>query len=700
MQRNLKAIGPALTCVCLFLLVISLSVIQTAREADRVDSEHSQASVQMALALRAERIGAFAAENAKREALARAVYGSGPNRALLDAIFAPATLTGDTYDAVYLIDAQGQLIYGIKNGQRTLEPPQARFGDVIGRLTTDLGGSPNPVSTAASDGSGLSLIGASNVVPADYPVDRLVPTDGSVRLVMTGRVTPAMLGDISSLLQLSDLMIRRSPVGRSATIADRWGRPVAQLSWTQPRHIWVTLQRTLPVISVALLGALIVLGLLYRQGLRIMSKLKRLAMTDPLTGLPNRRALFGRLAEACSTQRQVALAILNIDGFKRINDQFGHEVGDSVLSQSAAELQRLRQRGFWIARLGGDEFALVVSGDDAEARMNRAAGRVLAFVNKPLRVDDRTIAVAASLGLALGRQGDDPIELARRADVALHAAKAEGRRRANWFDSRLDETRATHRAIENDLRKGIEASELYLLYQPLYTPDGQTMVGVEALLRWCNSDRGEVSPEVFVPVAEESGLIDKIGLLALHQACVDACRWPDLKVAVNISAAQLRSPGFVRSVARTLAETGLPPGRLELEITETFIVADPEQAARVLAELRGLGLTLALDDFGAGFASIGFLRRYQFGKLKIDRSLIANVEHSESSRAILQATVTIARALKMGVTAEGIETKAQATLLRIVGCDHVQGWLFDRAMTADQIDERRASLQRVLRQRA
>jgi diguanylate cyclase (GGDEF) domain len=690
LKPSLKVIGPGVACLALMLLVVLLSVIQTAREVDRVDTEHSVASVKAAVALRATRLGAFAEDNAYWDDMAKAVYGPRLDTDVFDSSFAISTAQGVNYDAVYVLDPKGRLIYAIADGRATAQTPQMRFGDVAERLAADLGNSTTYLSTVAFDGETLSLIGISNIRPTDPALQGLVPPEGHARLIMTGRVTPAMLAEISHLLQLDNLGINGQQSNAEASITDYWGRPVSRLTWAQPHQGWVALQRSLPILSVTLLGSLIVMGLLWGQGLRTVMKLKRIAMTDALTRLPNRRALQAHLLEVLREDRTVGLAILNIDGFKRINDQFGHEVGDSVLRQSGAELARLQQRGFWIARLGGDEFALLVCGDDAEGRIQMAANRVLAFVKRPLQVEDRSLAVAASLGLALGHRGDDPVELMRRADVALHAAKAEGKHRANWFDSGLDERRAIRHEIEADLRKAIDRSELGLVYQPLYKSDGSTLAGVEALLRWHSETRGDVSPEIFVPIAEESGLIVKVGLFALRQACTDARRWPDLKVAVNVSAAQLRAPGFTDSVARILAETAMPPDRLELEITETYIIGDPDQAQRVLGALRALGVTLVLDDFGTGYASIGFLRHYRFGKIKIDRSLIADIEHSESSRAILQASVTIARALDMYVTAEGVETDAQATLLRVVGCDHLQGWHFDSAMSADQIDVRLA----------
>lgn len=700
MKRSLRAIGPGLACIGLFLLVIALSVFQTARETDRVDAEHSRATVEAAVAMRAMRLGAFAEDNAFWDDMAQSVYGPILNQEFIDSSFASSTEDGVNYDAVYILDATGQLVYAIEDGNHTTRLPSERFGDAIPRLASELASNDGHISTVTAVGEGLALVGMSNIRPTDPALSHLVPTAGHYRLIMSVRVSDPMLAEMSNLLQLKDLAINGSAGQTSAPIKDRWGRNLGSLSWTQPHHGWLALKRTLPLMAVSLVGAFIVLGLLYRQGMRTVYKLKKLTLTDALTGLPNRRALYARLADATSDDRGVALALLNLDGFKRINDQYGHEVGDNVLRQSSAELQRLQQRGFWIARLGGDEFALVVTGPGCDERIQRAAGRVLAFANRPLKVEDRSISVAASLGLALGKRGDDAAELVRRADVALHAAKSDGRRRANWYDPQLDERRAMLREIEADLRTGLDASELYLVYQPLFGSDGMTMVGLEALLRWRSATRGEVSPDLFVPVAEESGLIDRIGLIALRRACTDAMRWPHLKMAVNVSAAQLRSPGFSASVARVLAETGMPPERLELEITETFIVGDPVQASEVLGELKALGLTLALDDFGAGYASIGFLRQYRFGKLKIDKSLIADIEHSESSRAILQASVTIARAMDMDVTAEGIETQAQATLMRIVGCDQLQGWLFDRAMTADQIDDRLAETASLLQKRA
>ncbi len=411
-------------------------------------------------------------------------------------------------------------------------------------------------------------------------------------------------------------------------------------------------------------------------------------MIDALGGLPDRRALLEDIARLARGRDELAIALIDLDGFKAINDHFGQAVGDMVLEACAELLRQTCGEEARCYRLGGDEFAVVMNGHAAGTILEGMCRMLLEQLARPLRAGRHEIVVGASIGLACNRQ-DDPSssrELLRRADVAMDMSKRGGKMRCTWFSPAFDERRERVREIEDDLRKGLEREEFGLLYQPLIAAGSGRIVAVEALLRWHRPDGREIGPATFVPIAEQSGLINPIGVWVLEQAMRDAAKWDEITLSVNISAAQLRNPEFPVKLGELLEQTGFPAQRLELEITETCLVLDPVVAERSLAMLRAFGVQISLDDFGTGYASIGFLRQFRFHKLKLDRSLVNTASCDDGSRAMIISSIAMARALNMEVTAEGVETREQADLVRTAGADHIQGWLFYRALPAAEID--------------
>ena len=406
-------------------------------------------------------------------------------------------------------------------------------------------------------------------------------------------------------------------------------------------------------------------------GLRHLRKLESLSNSDGLTGLPNRKALHRDIQQAIASDLEVAIALVDLDGFKAVNDHYGHLVGDEAS----------------IYRLNGDEFAIVMTGQLSGTLLEGQCRRLIDRMGKTIKVEERRLTLGASVGLSRRNPGDgiDSAEMLRRADVAMNASKRGGKMRCTWFNEAFDRSREQLKDLEDDLRAALSRDEFRVHYQPLVDAETRQITTVECLLRWERPDGKEVGPAVFIPVAEESGLINPIGLWVLRQACCDALEWEDITLSVNISAAQLRNPEFPIQLGHILEETGLDPERLELEITETCLVLDPVVAERSLDLIRGFGVRVALDDFGTGYASIGFLRQFRFEKLKIDRSLVAQAHEDDGSRAIMVSSITLARAMNMDVTAEGVETEEQAAMVRAAGCDQVQGWLYFKAMPAEEI---------------
>jgi diguanylate cyclase (GGDEF)-like protein len=434
------------------------------------------------------------------------------------------------------------------------------------------------------------------------------------------------------------------------------------------------------------LGAIVLLA---RYGFANIGRLERQGLTDSLSQLPNRRALLHDIKRLAVDGSETALALLDLDGFKLVNDQYGHFAGDRLIKECALMLREVCGSEARVYRLGGDEFAIMLVDPIAGNLLEGICRRLLSRFGQPIAIEDRAISVGASFGLCRSTITNplDSAELFRRADAAMYASKRAGKMRCTWFNPVFDQDRETTRKIDSELRQAISNDELHVFYQPLVDANTSQIVAVEALLRWERPDGRSIGPEQFVSIAEESGLINEIGIWVLGKACRDALGWGETKLSVNVSAAQLRNPEFPILLGQILEETGFPANRLELELTETFLVLDPVVAGRSLEVIRNFGISIALDDFGTGYASIGFLRQFRFEKLKIDRSLVVEAATDVGTQAMMVASIAMARALDMAVTAEGVETQAQADLVRIAGCDQIQGWLYYKAMSASDIAE-------------
>lgn len=442
------------------------------------------------------------------------------------------------------------------------------------------------------------------------------------------------------------------------------------------------------LITATILVYSAILLFLGRSTMANVRELESLGLTDTLTHLPNRRALHEDVERLSLGGEEVALALIDLDSFKQVNDHYGHAVGDQLIEQCARMLRELCGAEAHCYRLGGDEFAAVMGGKVSGTILEGMCRTLLERLAMPVALDGRQITVGASIGLARSTAENrvPSSELLRRSDVAMYMSKRGGKMRCTWFNESFDRRRERVREIEDEIRTGITAGEFSVAYQPLVDAEDGSIVAVEALLRWDRGERLPLGPNVFIPVAEDSGLINPLGQWVLRQAVCDALRWEGITLSVNISAAQLRNPEFPIKLGEVLEETGFPPNRLELEVTETCLVLDPIVAERTLDVIRSFGVRIALDDFGTGYASIGFLRRFRFEKLKLDRSLIEIAGADEGSRAMMISSIALARALNMGVAAEGVETEEQAELVRLAGCDQIQGWLYYRALPAPEID--------------
>jgi diguanylate cyclase (GGDEF)-like protein len=425
----------------------------------------------------------------------------------------------------------------------------------------------------------------------------------------------------------------------------------------------------------------------------------RLASEDPLTGLPNRRVFRAALdqlsqrrasaADKSGQDREFALLFLDLDRFKVVNDTLGHRIGDLLLREVAKRLKSSLRETDILSRLGGDEFAIVVPSLQSRAALESLAVALADAVVQPYEIDGYQIRSSISVGIAVGpRDGENADELLIAADLALYAVKAAGRAGHKFYESSMNKELNERRQIEIDLREAIDRDELELHYQPLIDMRRNGVTGFEALVRWHHPLKGLVQPASFIPVAEDSGLIVPLGQWVLTEACRKAAQWPnDLKIAVNISPMQLSDPHMLAAIERVLAETGLAPHRLELEITERIFMEHSEVTLSSLRRLKDLGVCISMDDFGTGYSSLSYLRSFPFDKIKIDRTFVSDLGRGTEHIAIVQAIVSIANALGMTTTAEGVETAEQRQFLEALGCDEAQGHFFSPPVPIEQVPE-------------
>ncbi|WP_257165034.1 EAL domain-containing protein [Bradyrhizobium sp. SRS-191] len=422
---------------------------------------------------------------------------------------------------------------------------------------------------------------------------------------------------------------------------------------------------------------------------RAEQRITHLAHYDALTELPNRTLFHERLKKemaAVAEGRQMALHYIDIDEFKGVNDSLGHLIGDELLKSVATSLQTCVGSAGFVARLGGDEFAVVQTTIKSREDVSCLIEDMLAAIRAPRDCLGHQLTADASIGVALIPQhGTNLDQIMKNADLAMYAAKAAGRRTWRFFEPEMDAQVKARHQLEVDLRQAIADDQLEVYYQPCLSLQDDRIVGCEALVRWKHPTRGNVSPAEFIPIAEETGLINQLGERVLHVACAEAASWPDeIRLAVNVSPVQFKSGTLALKVANALAASGLSPRRLELEITEAVLIRD-DDALDTLHELRALGVRIALDDFGTGYSSLSYLQRIPFDKIKIDRCFVKDISESEGSASIVQAVVNIAAIRKMSTTAEGVETEAQRQVLKRLGCSEMQGYLFSPPKPAAEV---------------
>ncbi|WBH16162.1 EAL domain-containing protein [Sphingomonas radiodurans] len=425
---------------------------------------------------------------------------------------------------------------------------------------------------------------------------------------------------------------------------------------------------------------------------RADAEINRLALFDSLTGLANRQrmrlALDQTLAPAQGPRTTTGLFLLDLDRFKTVNDTLGHQIGDELLKQVAQRVQRAVGDAGLVGRLGGDEFQVVLPSEGNRESLGSLAQEIIAALSQPYFIKGSSIAIGCSIGIAIAPEhGDDSETLIRNADLALYAAKADGRGMYRFYRDEMLEGAQNRKRLEDDLRQALGSDQFHLAYQAVVSTGDARIVGYEALLRWVHPTRGAISPADFVPIAEECGLIDAIGEWVMRTACAEAARWPEnVRVAVNVSPIQFANPALPAVVTSAIASSGISAARLELEITEGVFLNEDASSDQMFKALKGIGVRLALDDFGTGYSSLGYLKKAPFDKIKIDQSFVRGaIESGNRNAAIIKAIVTLADTLGMETTAEGVEQQDEIGLIRDLGCSHIQGFVYGRPARAEDV---------------
>ncbi|MGV8939611.1 MAG: putative bifunctional diguanylate cyclase/phosphodiesterase [Allorhizobium sp.] len=601
------------------------------------------------------------------------------------------------YDTAIVVDAAGKAVMAYENGTPLEGSLSDHFDGGVDALVAAARASDNVSVHFVRNHEGVVLMGAAAIRPSsvDLPFDK----ENLHILLFAKHLSANLVAEMASDFSLTGLTLEHSPNpnGLNTSLYDVLGKPVGYFAW--PRQLpgsksFVEAKPQLAAAALTLtvfLGGLGFVGFITIRNLKAGEILSRYKAThDALSGLWNRAGLLENLElereYASRKSTTIQLNLIDLDGFKAVNDSWGHGVGDSLIIAVAERLLDMMPDCAIIARLGGDEFAIVMTETLEELEASDLPRRIQECVGRVFDIDGRTIEIGASVGVAISRGGAiEASELIRQADIALYRAKDSGRGVSIFFEPSFDEENRRITELEGQLRQTLARDEIGIAFQPLVHSDGRGICGVEALARWQPSDGTMIGPDLFIPLAERSGLIDKLGQQIITKAVHAAAQWPGVGLSVNVSPLQLKNPRFVRQVLDILARASFEPSRLTVEITEGVLISNPEQAHRAIKGLKEAGIKIALDDFGCGFASIGTLRAFGFDRMKVDRSLIVALDNEVNAGRVLQATIALANALDIPVTAEGIETNEQAAIVRLSGCDELQGYLFSRPLSAEEL---------------
>lgn len=628
----------------------------------------------------------------------------GGDQAWFDTNFGESVEEAEVADMFAVISTEGEIRYSWLLGE-DFAAADVLTPDVIERVR-ELAGELSEESLAAIRGivrmgEDPVVIGVSRITPflSNPEID-----PKSLPLLLVGQaLDDERLARLGETFLIDDLHFEmgEAPSASSAKAAvpvvDVFGKTIGHFVWTPPTPGYAVLQSVLPPITVALALFCIVAFVTAFRARKIAIALTQsekealvAARTDGMTGLKNRTG-FNELLESPDCQAackagEFAVIYLDINGFKAVNDSIGHHGGDELVKALTARLRSVLPPEAVFARIGGDEFAIALSGKAVRDTAAGAASAVVHSLDQPFTIHGFEFHVTVAVGYAVaGGTGLTPGEIVRRADIAMYHAKNGAEREAVAYHSTMETGALEKKQVEIALRRAVEEGDLKVHYQPVVRAADLSIVGVEALLRWTSKEFGTISPSLFIPVAEETGLIHDIGRFVVDRAAQDLLKWPGLKMAINVSPVQLRDPNFADDILGIVHRYGLSPHQFELELTEGILVNNPTIAKRKLAHLKNIGFILSLDDFGTGFSSIGYLRQFPFDILKVDRSFVRDLGINSTANALIQSLVSLGDAMDLSVIAEGIENEDQLKLLRLVQCEYVQGFLISRPIPADEM---------------
>lgn len=711
--RMLKSSVATLGCAFLMVLAAAAAVIVAiTSDANRLESvrqrERIDAAIESQIRLRELRFRSLSAGNSLHSSFA----GPAPLVALQTAFSRLGALFIE-FDGAYVVSPSGVVFAGIEG-----DAPAGQAGyDGLKHINASLPGTadraapPMQELSDARGGPGTAAwainhdgVEAISLIVMDVPVrsgSLAAQLLGPLKIVGYRRLSDAALADLSERYRVANIRIVREmpadPLSRRALPAAD-GTIQAWLTWSPDRPGDAMLRQFVwALLGVGLLFAAIFAFVVHRlrsaahQIAIRESQIQRLAGQDELSLLPNRRTFDVRLDQALAQLGRsgsgLAVMLIDLDRFKAVNDTYGHTAGDELIRQVAQRLSKVVRSGDTVARIGGDEFGIIQTHGHFPAGCVALGERILASLTEPFVIMGVTTTIGCSIGIALAPQdATEREDLLRLADTALYQSKNGGRNRYSFFEPQMNRSLALKRMVEDDLRRAIAQDELVLHYQPQVSVDAATIVGVEALVRWHHPEHGMVPPAEFIEIAEERGLIVPLSEWVLRRACIEAKRWPGVRLAVNVSPIQFRHKDFVANVIRIIDETGFDPAQLELELTEGVVVDDADAAEAAMMDLRAHGVGLALDDFGTGYSSLIYLRRFAFDKIKIDRSFLEYMETTGESAILVHSIAHLGRALGLRVCAEGVETAEQHRFLQAIGCHELQGFLFSKAVPAAEID--------------
>jgi diguanylate cyclase (GGDEF)-like protein len=658
----------------------------------QLDSGHAELQRQH-LAARIDQVRVLSGEIASHLAHDVAALPASTDASDAARLLAPTSALHSWFEKAFVFDDNGSAF--------AVHPPSTPTPPAVARLVAELrerlpGG--EGAGGVNEDADRLADLAVIDGAPAIVAVARIGGGTALTRLIALATVTPLdenLLSRMAQAVGVEDLSADQAAGERSRmshVLSDRRGRIVGWLSWIPDRPVLNAVQRTAPLIAIVA-ACFIAFGVMVIQQLgknpRGQHDDADLDETDALTGIAGRAQILKALDRALASHMPteiVLFAVANLDGFTEINDNFGYRAGDTALIAVANRLREGAPPSATVGRLGGDEFAIVMMAGSLTEALT-AANDIVDALSHPIAIGSNVAQLGVCVGLALApRDGETCDEIVRRAELAMRAAKRQGRNSIVGFDLAIEQEIQDRRFIMRALRNAIAEDALQVHYQPIVAAASRRVVGVEALLRWRHRTRGEIPPEMFVPIAEQAGLMPQLGEFVLRRAIADAARWKGLFLSINLSPLQVRDPRLVELVGSILRQTGMAANRVVLEITEGVLIDEPENAIKRLERLRALGVKIALDDFGSGYSSLKYLQRFPIDKLKIDMSFIEPLGKSGSAGVIVQAIVALGRALNLVVLAEGVETEEQQMLLRLAGCDELQGHLFSKSLTAAEVD--------------